>query len=347
MCPAGWKRTVRSPVQRERRVERDRRELLERPLRILLGVERQGRMVLREAVAVGEFRVLFLQEAAVGQQDPAQLVGQLGRMDAAAKAVLHEQGQVAAVIEMGVGEDHRVDAVRGDGHRRPVALPELLEALKQAAIDQDPAAAGLQQVFRAGHGPDAAEEGEVQGHRRIPAARRTLSLKAISPEGRFCYTVSGSGLRVVDIGQRPLVPDPPGAAGAARSVSASSSGSDGLIGRPGAELEAARRDQVGHDAEPPMQEGRVRRVRRAGLDDGIVGRIVEGRPEPIERAPQQRAELGERRVAGLREGGMVAPRQDPLLERARPPRRGRGPRSSRSPRRPACPRQARARSRRR
>jgi len=45
--------------------------MLESGAGILQGVEGQRRLVLREAVTVGEFRVLFLQVAGVGQEDRA------------------------------------------------------------------------------------------------------------------------------------------------------------------------------------------------------------------------------------------------------------------------------------
>ncbi len=45
--------------------------MLERRLRILQGIERQRRFVFREAVAVGELGVLFLQVSGVGQEDRA------------------------------------------------------------------------------------------------------------------------------------------------------------------------------------------------------------------------------------------------------------------------------------
>ena len=56
------------------------------------------------------------------------------------KPVLDQQRQIAAVIEMGVGEDHRLNVARVDGKRRPVLEAQRLEALKQAAVDQELAA---------------------------------------------------------------------------------------------------------------------------------------------------------------------------------------------------------------
>ena len=52
-------------------LERDWDQMLERRLRILQGIERQRRFVFREAVAVGEFGVFFLQVPGVGEEDRA------------------------------------------------------------------------------------------------------------------------------------------------------------------------------------------------------------------------------------------------------------------------------------
>ena len=82
-------------------------------------VERQGRLVLREAVPVGEFGVLLLQMAAVGQQDPAQIARRLGAVGCGPRSRLDQQRQIAGVVEMRVGQDHRVDASRD----RPAAAP--------------------------------------------------------------------------------------------------------------------------------------------------------------------------------------------------------------------------------
>ena len=47
-----------------------------------------------------------------------------------------EQGQVAAVVQVGVGENHRVDLVGRQGQWLPVAKAQLLVALEQPAIHQ-------------------------------------------------------------------------------------------------------------------------------------------------------------------------------------------------------------------
>ncbi len=139
-------------------------KLLQRLPRVVLGIERQRRLVLGEAVAVGELGVLLLQIAAVGQQDLAQIGGGLGRDHLALEAVLDQQRQIAGMIEMGMGQEHGVEARRMRPAARPVAQAQLLVALEQAAIDQKPLAVDLEKIFGAGDGADGAEKGEFDGH---------------------------------------------------------------------------------------------------------------------------------------------------------------------------------------
>ena len=94
-------------------------EMRQRALGIGDAVERQGRLMLGEAVTIGEFRVLLLQMAAVRQQDAAEIRRRLGAMDARPKSVAHQSGQIAGMVEMGMGEDDAGQAPRRDGKGRP------------------------------------------------------------------------------------------------------------------------------------------------------------------------------------------------------------------------------------
>ena len=51
-----------------------------------------------------------------------------------------------------------------DRQRRPVAQAQLLETLKQAAIDQNRGVCRLDQIFRPGDGADPAEKGHLYAH---------------------------------------------------------------------------------------------------------------------------------------------------------------------------------------
>ena len=68
---------------------------------------------------------------------------------------------------------------RLDWQRLPVAQPQLLEPLKQAAIDQNPPAVDLKQMLGAGDGAGGSEErqgqrghGSGQGYRKRPSTIR-------------------------------------------------------------------------------------------------------------------------------------------------------------------------------
>ncbi len=65
---------------------------------------------------------------------------------------------------MGVGENDGFNAARFDWERRPVLEAQRLEALKQAAVDEQPMVLLLHQIFRSGHRTGAAEKGEVETH---------------------------------------------------------------------------------------------------------------------------------------------------------------------------------------
>ena len=65
---------------------------------------------------------------------------------------------------MGVGQNDGVDTARIDRKRRPILEAQRLEALKQAAIDEQPMIALLDEVLRSGDRTGTAEEGEVQTH---------------------------------------------------------------------------------------------------------------------------------------------------------------------------------------
>ena len=85
-------------------------------------------------VALGVF---LLQPGRIEHHQPRQLAGGAGGDDLAAEAALGEQRQPAAMVEMGVGEQHHVDRLRIEAEGLGVVLGELAAALEQAAIDQD------------------------------------------------------------------------------------------------------------------------------------------------------------------------------------------------------------------
>jgi hypothetical protein len=78
------------------------------------------------------------------------------------------------MIDMGMGQDNGGDAGRGKGGLGPVAQPQGLEALEEAAIHQDAATARpFQKIFGARDGACATEEGELKRHISRPVRSRT------------------------------------------------------------------------------------------------------------------------------------------------------------------------------
>jgi len=55
--------------------------------------------------------------------------------------------EVPTVIQMSMREDDGVDLRSSHRKRCPVPMPELLEALKEAAVDENPMVAEIEQMF--------------------------------------------------------------------------------------------------------------------------------------------------------------------------------------------------------
>lgn len=120
--------------------------------------------MFRETVPVGKRGVFFLQEAAVWQQDAAQVTRARGRNHLAGKSLVGQQRQVAAVVEVCVGQHHCMDLVWRHRQRVPVAQAQLLVALEQPAVDQQALLAVGDQVLRPGHRVGTAQEVDVHRH---------------------------------------------------------------------------------------------------------------------------------------------------------------------------------------
>jgi hypothetical protein len=93
--------------------------------------------MLGKVMAVGVRRILFLKIAAVGEENPAEVPRRRGGIDLPGETVPDQKGEVAAVIEMGMGEDHRIDLSRRDRQRFPISETELFKSLKESAVDED------------------------------------------------------------------------------------------------------------------------------------------------------------------------------------------------------------------
>ena len=101
---------------------------------VLQGVQRlHGRLAGPFALLVFIGGVVLLDLGGVPQHDGQQLGGEPGAVDIAREALLHQQGQAAGVVDVGVGDHHVVD-VAGDEIKLTVV--PLVPALLKAAVHQ-------------------------------------------------------------------------------------------------------------------------------------------------------------------------------------------------------------------
>ena len=133
-------------------------------------VQRQRRVVLAEALAVGVLGVLFLELRGVEQDDLREVARGRRAVDGAVEALADEAGQGAAVVEVGVREDDVADRPRVEAGAPPVQQAQLFEALKHPGIDEHVPLAGAEEVARAGDRAGGALERELEVHRGAPVS---------------------------------------------------------------------------------------------------------------------------------------------------------------------------------
>jgi len=91
------------------------------------------------------FGVFFLEPGGVQHDDAGDLGGRGGAVHRPGESLLDQFGQQAAMVQVGVGQEHRVDTGGGEVEWFPVALFEL-PFLIQAAIDQQPRSVDFEHV---------------------------------------------------------------------------------------------------------------------------------------------------------------------------------------------------------
>jgi hypothetical protein len=84
-------------------------ELLQAAAGVILGIKRPWFLVLGVPLAGRVLGLLFEQVSAVGKQQAAQGHAAMGAVDPAAEPLFDQCGQVARMVQVGVGQDHRVD----------------------------------------------------------------------------------------------------------------------------------------------------------------------------------------------------------------------------------------------
>jgi hypothetical protein len=107
-------------------------------------------------------RELLLEPAAIEQHELDQLGRGGGQVDRPGVALLDHDRQVAAVVEVGVGDEEGVERLRIEAERDPVADGLVGAALEHPAVDEDLRPRGGQQELGPGDRARATEEGKLQ-----------------------------------------------------------------------------------------------------------------------------------------------------------------------------------------
>ena len=132
---------------------------LEGGLGVLERVERHdGRQSAPVGFLVQVGGVGFVDAGRVAQHDGQEIGGGGGGVDGVAVALLGQRGDVAAVVDVGVGEHHGIHRGGIEAEGLVDGFGFLAAALEQAAIEEDARGAEFQEVFGAGDGVGAAEK---------------------------------------------------------------------------------------------------------------------------------------------------------------------------------------------
>ena len=195
---------------RDRAVVADRLELRDRAERIRFGVERQRWVVLRVGVTVGVRSILFLNPPRVRQHDAAEILSAWRAEDASAEAVRDEPRKIAAVIEMRVRQHDSGQVRRVEGQAGPVPLAQLLQPLKQPAVNEDLRSTRIEEMLRPRHRSGRTKKSQVQSSllwmvRQKPDAtlREQSNLAAGVPEQDRFVLFESAGANVAAVQPSP------------------------------------------------------------------------------------------------------------------------------------------------
>ncbi len=126
----------------------------------VVGLDLVGVALLPARLALGE---LLVELARVEEDERRELDRARRRVDRAAVAGLDQQRDEAAMVEVGMGQEHGVEVGCIEGERDPVADRFVRAALEHPAVDEDPGPLGDEQELRAGDGRRATEEVDLHG----------------------------------------------------------------------------------------------------------------------------------------------------------------------------------------
>ena len=111
------------------------------------------------AMAPKETRILFLQMTTIGQQHTTESLRCRMAIHRPAVTIAIENGQIAGMIKVRMGQHHRTEAITIQRQALPVALAQPLVALKEPAIHQHLGITTTDQKFRASDGFGTAKKG--------------------------------------------------------------------------------------------------------------------------------------------------------------------------------------------
>ena len=103
--------------------------------------------MLRVAVLVGLPRVLFLNATCVREHELGKILGPRSAEDSPPIAPRDKARQVSHMVQMGVRQDDRIQALGRNRKLIPVSETQILEALKQSAVEQNLLTAVFEKVF--------------------------------------------------------------------------------------------------------------------------------------------------------------------------------------------------------
>jgi len=99
--------------------------------------------VLGVSLAIRPLGVGFLDSARIFENDFGETPCRDSRVDGILESLNADGGQIDDVVQVSVGDDHRVDGPRINRKPCPVAKSQLLLSLEHPAVDQHPGSLGL------------------------------------------------------------------------------------------------------------------------------------------------------------------------------------------------------------
>src|SRR4029453_11625672 len=126
------------------------------------------------------------------QDQRAQVLRARCAEDASPKTAANQPREVAAMIKVRMGEDHRVNPPGIDREGGPVPFAQFLQPLKKPAIHQDEAAVQVEQMLRAGDGAGGAEERQRRHRMTILEVMASIRRRTIPREDPVLWSVKES-----------------------------------------------------------------------------------------------------------------------------------------------------------